>query len=509
MEMDLNQMVEYTIPNSILGQLYSIAPEYFTEQDKYPLFTKIFNELTIENILLNPPLFNAIKKSLYSKNAFLQVIINYILQKSNSVDIINNRLSITDVESNIKYILGILYSRNIDVYNKIQDYNSLLSSGNNIGKIRQILFSSDYGKFAWVRRLGHSMIDYVEILIGGQVIDKHYGIWIDIWYELTKEKEKVKGYDNMIGDIPSLYTYNNLKKPEHVMYIPLNFWFCKESGLYLPLVALQYAEIQLNVKFRKLNEIAYWEPDTVFENNELGLDCSVSGQFIYLEKEERKRIAEMKHEFLIEQVQLNSADYVTTEQTKTRLYLRNPCKEIIWCMQFDKNINGSLPNGERQWYNYSYLPYDYLNYNNNLDNNELLYFIQNNNILYNYRLLKLQNGITSKNNISSIIKSELRINDIIRTPMLDSKYYNTVQRYEKHKSSSSPNINLYSFALYPELVQPSGTINMTKIETTHLTIELDNNIPIDQNNFGKLYIFGTNYNILRILSGMAGLAYDY
>ena len=128
-------------------------------------------------------------------------------------------------------------------------------------------------KIRWTPWVGHALIDWVEIEIGGQSIDKHYGDWLHIWNELSQPTGRQTGYSDMLGNVPkmTLYpaiissgtsylpgsaspaTYN--PTPEKILYIPLEFWFCKNPGLALPLIALQYHEIKINVKFNPLSNI--------------------------------------------------------------------------------------------------------------------------------------------------------------------------------------------------------------------------------------------------------------
>ena len=111
------------------------------------------------------------------------------------------------------------------------------------------------GKFAYVRRLGHAVLRSVEIEIGGYGIDKQYGEWLDLWYELTRNSGKERGYLNMIGDNPMLTTYNNKSKPEYVLYIPLKFWFNRFNGLALPLIAIQYQDVYIKLAFNEKEEV--------------------------------------------------------------------------------------------------------------------------------------------------------------------------------------------------------------------------------------------------------------
>ena len=96
--------------------------------------------------------------------------------------------------------------------------------------------------FAWIEELGHFLIKSVEVEIGGQRIDKHYGKWMSIWNSLTLPSGKTDGYNNMIGNTSAMYgaTAADNTKSGLRLYIPLQFWFCRNAGLALPLIALNY-----------------------------------------------------------------------------------------------------------------------------------------------------------------------------------------------------------------------------------------------------------------------------
>ena len=122
-------------------------------------------------------------------------------------------------------------------------------------KLPQITPSSGC-KFGWVRKVGHAMINNITIEIGGTQIDKHYGVYMNIWYELARcAGKKEAGYAQMIGDIPELTEYNSEVKNAKYLYIPLIFWFNKNAGLAIPLIALQYHEVYIRVQFEEAKKL--------------------------------------------------------------------------------------------------------------------------------------------------------------------------------------------------------------------------------------------------------------
>lgn len=218
----------------------------------------------------------------------------------------------------------------------------------NIGRDRCVNLS-DYTppRIAWVRRLGHAIIRHVEVQIGGSQIDKQYSTWLDIWYELTHTNDQSRGYRHMIGDVDELTRLDapdkdgNVKN-EYELYVPLQFWFNRNSGLALPLIALQYHEVRLEFEFEELNKLIVWKSDSfgfVPDLRNIHMkDASILVDYIYLDSAERRRFAQVGHEYLIEQVQYTGEESLSGGNSKdlnykARLNFNHPVKEIIWVVK--------------------------------------------------------------------------------------------------------------------------------------------------------------------------------
>ena len=223
------------------------------------------------------------------------------------------------------------------------------------------------GRFAWVRRLGHALIEDVSLLIGGSQIDKHYGTWMDIWYELTHDISQERGYAQMIGDTPeitelSTKAENGLIKPRFEMFIPLQFWFCRNPGLALPLIALQYHEVRMDFTIANKDHLFVasegnfvdknLDKDSQFKTSDayrsLGIESAeVLVNYVYLDSEERRRFAQVGHEYLIEQLQFTGAQTINGNITNSRtqaqydLNFNHPSKELVWALK-----SGSFTTGE-------------------------------------------------------------------------------------------------------------------------------------------------------------------
>merc|ERR1711990_946934 len=183
-----------------------------------------------------------------------------------------------------------------------------------------------------VRNLGQALVKFAEVEIGGQRIDKHYGDWMHIWNELSQEAGKKVGYGLMTG------AALGAQSAETDLYIPLEFWFCRNPGLALPLIALQYHEVKVNIEFRALSELTATA----------GLSLSAASlyvDYIYLDTDERRRFAQVSHEYLIEQVQFTGDESVSSVSNKIKLNFNHPCKELVWVVQKDASVTNAVSGG--------------------------------------------------------------------------------------------------------------------------------------------------------------------
>jgi len=190
--------------------------------------------------------------------------------------------------------------------------------------------------WGFVKRLGHALLSDCKIEIGGSNIDEHYSDWLNIWYELTHKTGQERGYAKMIGDVPELTNITVNNKPQYRMYIPLIFWFNRNNGLALPLIALQYHDVRITLIYRDLAScINYMGSAAPILSNVMG-DNYLLIDYIYLDAEERKRFAQASHEYLIEQLQFTGSESLNSITNKLRLNFNHPCKYLIWAPHLDR-----------------------------------------------------------------------------------------------------------------------------------------------------------------------------
>ena len=326
--------------------------------------------------------------------------------------------------------------------------------------------------YYWVNSVGHALIKVVEVEIGGNLIDRQYGVWMEIWSELTVPLNKRDGYFNMIGKSNNIINYDNNK--ELLLYIPLQFWFCKNIGLSLPLIALQSQDVRINLTLRNYQElIISSDGSNILESpNKNSIDIisgSLEVDYIFLEEDERKIFTKNNLQYLVTQTQVSAKsldnNYISQQVDFNFNHL---VSEIIWVVQ-NGNVLDLYPYGGNEWFNFSTQSY--------------------------------KNGRI--NGSDPMLEGKFLLEGQDLTDSKDYKYYRTVVPYQRHTNIPNNFIYVYSFSLHPEEHQPSGTCNFSRIDSSKLDIKLseDLNNPIIQ-------IFATNYNILNISEGMGGIEYS-
>jgi len=402
------------------------------------------------------------------------------------------------------------------------------------------------GTISWVNNTGHAAVVYYDIKIGGQLIDRQYSEWMEIWTQLTQSESKKRGLDQLLN------RNTNLEKTsaEQTLYIPLQFWFCRNIGLCLPLIALQYHDVELEVNFRELDQMYTFGPNLYYsctsngtkilslvklysgtqdltnsdiqgriitftdgntyyisptatigvgENGSAGspylitmvrvipsiytsstvyikpngilstsTETNISEvrlyvDYIYLDTVEQREFANSKHRYLIEQLQFSGSESIdlNTSSHRVPLIFNLPIKELFWVNQLDSvfTIN------------------DLFNYSNTVDP-----------------------AVSAGNLIDS---AQIYINGIERFSLRKADYFRLIQPYQKHTRSPNSFIYIYSFSVKPEEHQPSGCSNFSKLNTKELYLNIKTNTDSQQ-----VRVYALNYNILRIMSGMGGLAFS-
>ena len=320
-------------------------------------------------------------------------------------------------------------------------------------------------------------INNVELSIGGQRIDKHYQKWWRLYSELYLDESKKANWAKL-----------TTAKDGKAVYLPLIFFFNRNPGLYLPVIALQYHEVRIDIDLAS-------DMETYLNKNVF----KVWANYIYLDTEERRRFAQKGHEYLIEQVQHTGSDTVTSAATKqVRLSYNHPVKELVWCFS-NTSARSSLWN-----FTSENLAADIV-----LDNDPRADSANSN----CYVPLGQAGGVPLFDAGSStadfteeaagpLSTFKLVLNGQDRFKEQKGKYFNQLQAYNHHTGCPYPGVYSYSFALKPEEHQPTGTCNFSRIDNAQVAVTMN------ASDATTMHMFATNYIVLRIQSGMGGLAFS-
>ena len=424
--------------------------------------------------------------------------------------------------------ISILIPRNGDLLKRLWiEYNpSLLLSGSieqNINNKRILnTIGSDFS---------HALIDQVEIEIGGVVIDRHYGKWLSIWRDLTQVNPyalqsslSLRGSENT-GELGTLYdqmafTHKGVCSSTNVnpnillsggvstentpttAYIPLQFWFCKNPGLAIPLISLQYSDVRLNINLSNFPSFLCRSLYTPFTINEyINLDSfKIFGDYVYLDSLERTKFVQNTHEYLIEQLQVQN----TSGLKNIKLNFKQMVKELIITGNPEPTSTFFIPGEAAQPTNIK-------------DHTSFLYLtdgeatprpivIRDGTGYYDIETLANNSGVDASSTTN--VKLQLVINGKDQFTPKNLKYFTRNQIYDHHTGNPGTygTIGVYSFALHPEEHQPSGACNFSRIDDCRLIFTgFDDSV---NERLNPLDVYATTYNILNITSGMGGVVYS-
>ena len=457
-------------------------------------------------------------------------------------------------------------------------------------EINQSFAASGSGVYArWLDYIGEQMIAQVEVEIGGQRIDRQYGDWMHIWNQLTMSAEQQKGYWKMIGhttqltymtdpafaDIagpcagsggPAQVCAPRKALPETTLYVPLQFWFTKNPGLALPLIALQYHEVKINLDIRPIGE-CLWAVKSISETSgaqavttayqQSLVAASLYIDYIFLDTDERRKMAQNPHEYLIEQLQFTGDESVGSSSNKIKLNFNHPCKELIWVVQPDANVDycSSLDAAHTLFKTFGAQPFNYTDAIDALPNaihafstptsasgaNAFItpsgLFEQSGGVAGTLStgpsatwsgylggdstLTDVVAGVSDAGTFvlsetaldmhcwgeNPVVTAKLQLNGQDRFSEREGSYFDVVQPFQHHTRAPDCGINLYSFALRPEEHQPSGSCNFSRIDNAVLQLVLSSGT-VAGTSTAKVRVYALSYNVLRVMSGMAGIAYS-
>ena len=461
-------------------------------------------------------------------------------------------------------------------------------------------------KVAWIKYIGQAMIRSVEVEIGGRIIDRHYGEWMYIFSQLTTRNITDRSIDRLVGNVPELTDFTN-GKDEYVLYVPLHFWFCRSSGLSIPLVALHFSEVRVNVEFRELDELIiispthyirtvenlvnfkegeylyqkgddnverygifssfdpiekklfytaistekfigvpytgnnlstlttaskeailstpradryvirgvsseyFAKPDlavksfstnkNIYQNVKLKL-AQLLVDYVFLDDDERFKIVNSKHDYLIEQLYFTPNIVVDGTNRKAKLVVDQPCKLLVWLAQFDyiqkfnDLFNYTDTHVKKLKFDFPEIPKSDSKYTGYTENNNL-------DPVLDAERVRAYSDKTLCEPIGDplIAESTILFNSQARMSKRTFEYYENLQPFQHSNNVLPVGVNMYSFAINPFDIFPSGTTNMSQIE--EIDIQLRMNFKVSINNKAKFRAYGLCYNVWRVNNGLS------
>ena len=360
---------------------------------------------------------------------------------------------------------------------------------------------------SYTNSVGHALIQEITFEVGEQEIDRQTGEWMEVWTQLTTPAGQRDALNEMIGRVepynpPNLIPGNSSAGLR--LLIPLQFYFCSNPGLYLPLLALQYSPIRINITLRPLQQLFWIPPPNPASPTQQWIpacstqvDCTTQivnmmlwGEYVYLDVEERRRFVSNSHEYIIEQVQYTPPYSITAQQTTATISVEfnHPIKEFIFVAQRDEMIN------RNEWFNYSNLAIG--------EQSPAL-------------VVPYINSNAPSGRLDLISAAKLQLDGYDRFAERGPSYFRLQQPYEHHTTTPVNSfIYSYSFALRPEDSQPTGTMNASRIDSIVWQIQMNPVLsnPLIQPAWRQrgnchIVVYAHNYNVFRVINGFGGLLF--
>jgi hypothetical protein len=308
-----------------------------------------------------------------------------------------------------------------------------------------------------VNRVGFALLDNVELRVGGQIIDKQTGRWMYLWSELTHTSAQKDILDKLVGS-KGVNGAHDSTVPG--LMVPLQFSFCRNPGLALPLIALQYHEVKLEIDIASSANVVQSGSATL-------VSMKIWVDYVFLDVAERTSFAKNAHEYLIETVQTQTSSLRAGVSESVRLNFNHPVKELVWVATQSTSAGDKFTN-----------------------------------------FIDATGDRVANVSGDQLSETTLRLNGQDRFSARDHRYFQYIQPHQHHTGVPDLGINCYSFALRPEEHQPSGTCNFSRIDNAELVVKPPASSATSGGLFHQLHVFAHSYNIFRVATGMGGLAYS-
>jgi hypothetical protein len=544
---ELNTYISKINQSISLSNLYTkimqITNMYYTASEYNNLKTKYNNtynkKYLINDFIISPKLFNDpnIQNSQFNnfKLSALDIIKNIISYEQSSFksssDLINRlNKELFDFKNN---------SRELDKYlfNNINNYTNLHKNYPNY-------------KFAWVKKIGHQIINTISLEIGGQLIDRHTNDWYNIWNELSLNSELETVYNTLIGNVDELIRYDYSVKNSYTLYIPLKFWFNKFIAGSFPLVFLRYGDVRFELQLNDIRNLIKTNApsDYDFEDSVKLIDISLLVDYIYLDVDERSKFAQSEQECLIEVVQNYNYNSINSNNVTLESYFINSVKEMYWIAQSKSNLSLNFLDTYDLGIIYQVQNITKIITNNNIEQKiqillgnhifnvgDIIEIFNSQNYNRKYKIVAVDlttvtiyskffkneldcfvklvttSIITDSNNSNPFINTNYTFEQFNRFQNYDYTYTNYVQPWQFHTKTPANGINSYSFSIEPEEYQPSGAVNLSNYKYKSFQFTLDNkliNYIKNKNDTLIIKTYALGYNLISLKNGMAGLVFN-
>ncbi len=329
---------------------------------------------------------------------------------------------------------------------------------------------------SYVNSIGHALIKEIKVEIGEQEIDKQTGEWMEIWTNFSTPPGQRQALNVMIGRAEGYYPPDgSFNTGPLKLSIPLQFWFCKNPGSYLPLIAMQYHPVRITIQFRGLQEL-FMKTSTTGACQQTVLpasmtSCMLWGDYVYLSEEERRKFVSAAHEYLIEQIQYTPPIAIPAGATSATVPMEfnHPLREFFWY------IRSNRMESYNEWFNFS-------------------------------NLAAIESGYKRTDLLETAV---LQLDGYDRFDAREATYFRLVQPYQRHTTTPVDRyIYNYSLALWPEQAQPSGSLNASRIDNLVFQFTFPVETPVlPDPGTQTTRVYTRNHNILRVIEGFGGLLF--
>jgi hypothetical protein len=497
--------------NVINNALVTLPAPWKTNAIDLSLMNNFLASISPTSMLLNTPIQ-------------LSTIRDYL---SYVFSIVPDGLSITHpafpVLTDVTEVANIMDKRALDLDKTVINIKALITT------VLATVSTGNKINYAWIKRIGHYIFEWIEVKIGGETWDRHTCDFLDIWYELTSSVAHDRGYAELIGDQSHIYTPSPGAKPRLRLIIPLRFWYCRHAGRFYPLIASQYSPVVIRCKLRNFSQCIL-APSGAYpiirdrlnraSAGEPSVRLRLQSKYVYLDSTERSWMASHRHEYLYEYVQqhdtvvLDSSTYDWDTGFQLRTYFQNPCKALVIQTRM-RSMEFSNQWTSTGWHTkvintLTTLPSQGLSFTTDgaLASIPSTAILKSDDQLYVDRNIVEEAGLTEG---LSIAQMGIKFNGVTRQNITAGQYYANASTMRGWQRAPRDGIYSWNIGLIPSVVYPTGVVNMSRIDDTTIDIKLD---PALKNSIAAgdavvVYVFSLAYGVMRCMSGMAGRAFNH